>query len=758
MGSGEQEHSSELLAKERAEAAAKWEAQFKTCNWADKDSIVGLFPKYAQVQHELRTKNKRNVSKAVDIESFTLKTPFGDQTLLQHTPLKLEPNSRQCLYGPNSSGKTLLFTNISEGKIKDFPTHLHVHHCKELETHELHDTVLGTVVNSHPLRNVLLKCEKQLQTMIDGAAESKPEDATLEAWKENLHWIKFSAESIQAYTAEDRASKMLRVLGFDDIGQAKPVTALSGGLRMRVALAMAFFIEADLLLLDEPTNHLDFPSVLWLENRLRGYRGSFVLVSHDRELLNNVCTQVLLIEDKQIKYYSMGFKNFEVTKAKEDKKKSEEIEKYIEKNRNADPSTMAGRLLQEKKDWSERYYARQIALAGKFTFPVAVPLANTEKDAAGNPVAADDIKLIQVKDLTFSYAPEAPTPVFIFRDPINFTCTATTRIGVMGPNGAGKSTFLKLVTQKLKPTTGDIIQHPNYTLAYFGQHSTAELNLDMTPIEFMCAQFPDEKAGVLRGHLAKTGVVGGVADTRMQRLSFSQRSCVIFAKLTLICPHLLILDEPTNFLDLESVDSLIGACNKYKGALMLVSHNRDFLKRCAKQYLSIVPGQFNLYDDLKTAERSTYSFIAEMEEGGNVGKSALASCAGGASVHASQLVGGGNGAAAAAKPAATKDASGAFVISSSSTPAPAKPAAAAAGAAGAKAAPATYAVGEKVVALWTDGKWYPAIVKKIDGPKHTITYTQYGNTTTVNATSIKKAPAPAAGAAAAGAKAAPAKK
>jgi len=570
-------------------------------------------------------------------------------------------------------------------------------------------------------------------------------------------------ESIQGYNAEERAGKMLRVLGFDDIGQAKPVTALSGGLRMRVALAMAFFIEADLLLLDEPTNHLDFPSVLWLENRLRGYKGSFLLVSHDRELLNNVCTQVLLIEDKQIKYYAMGFKNFEVAKAKEDKKKSEEIEKFLQKNQNADPSTMQGRLKQEKKDWTEKYYAKQIALAGKFTFPAAVPLANTEKDAEGKPVPAEQIKLIEVKDLRFSYNPVAEQPVFIFNDPINFTCTATTRIGVMGPNGAGKSTFLKLVTHKLTPTNGTITDHPNFTLAYFGQHSTAELDLDMTPIEFMQTQFEDEKAGVLRGHLAKTGVVGGVQDTRMQRLSFSQRSCVIFAKLTFICPHLLILDEPTNFLDLESVDSLIGACNKYKGALMLVSHNRDFLKRCAKQYLSIVPGMFNLFDDLKTAERSTYSFIAEMEEGGSgAGKNALANCAGGASVHASQLVGG--AAAAAATPAATKDSSGAFVISSSSAPisakTPATPAPAAAGAAAAPGAKVTYTVGEKVTALWTDGKWYAAIIKKIDGPKHTITYTQYGNTTTVNAASIKKAPAAgAAGAAAPAAAAAqPAKK
>jgi len=749
MGSGEAEHSSELMAKDRAEAQAKWDALWKACDFSSQDSIVTLFPAYAQVQHEFRVKNKRNVSKAVAIESFTLKTPFGDQTLLQSTELKLEPNSRQCLYGPNSSGKTLLFSNISEGKIKDFPKHLHVHHCKELETHELHDTVLGTVVNSHPLRNVLLKVEKKLEELI---AAGDSDEAKVNGWKENLHWIKFTAESIQAYTAEERASKMLRVLGFDEIGQAKPVTALSGGLRMRVALAMAFFIEADLLLLDEPTNHLDFPSVLWLENRLRAYRGSFVLVSHDRELLNNVCTQVLLIEDKQIKYYSMGFKNFEVTKAKEDKKKSEEIEKYIEKNRNADPSTMAGRILADKKAWSEAYYARQIALAGKFTFPTSVPLANTEKDADGNPVKPEDIKLITVENLRFSYKPDAETPVFIFNDPINFVCTASTRIGVMGPNGAGKSTFLKLITHKLTPTEGKITDHPNYTLAYFGQHSTAELNLDMTPIEFMCSQFPDEKPGVLRGHLGKTGVAGGVADTRMQRLSFSQRSCVIFAKLTLICPHLLILDEPTNFLDLESVDSLIGACNKYKGALMLVSHNRDFLKRCAKQYLSIVPGHFNIYDDLKTAERATYSFIAEMEEGGNVGKSALANCAGGASVHASQLTGAA-AAAKAAEAAPKKDASGAFVISSTPAPVAAKPAAAAGAAAA--AGKVTYAVGEKVSALWTDGKWYAAVIKKIDGAKHTITYTQYGNTTTVNAASLKKATAPAAGAKPA---AAPAKK
>ena len=147
--------------------------------------------------------------------------------------------------------------------------------------------------------------------------------------------------------------------------------------------------------------------------------------------------------------------------------------------------------------------------------------------------------------------------------------------------------------------------------------STAELDLELTPAEFMGREFPGESSGSLKNHLAKTSIVGTTADTRMQRLSFSQRSCIIFAKLTYVCPHLLILDEPTNFLDLESVDSLISACNKYKGALLLVSHNRDFLRKCAKEYLSIVPGQFALFPDLKQAERATYTFIAEMEEGAN---------------------------------------------------------------------------------------------------------------------------------------------
>lgn len=259
---------------------------FDQTNWTDKDSIVLNFPVYFQEQYSIKKKTGKDViNKSVQIENFTMKTPFGDQELLKGTDLILENNKRQGLVGANCTGKTLLFSNMSEGKIKDFPKYIHVHHCKELETHELSDTVIGTVVNSHPFRNVLVKAEAKVQSLLDTI---DPSSSDRDGLKDSLIWIQQLMRQIKGYDANERAAKMLRVLGFDEIGQQKLCSALSGGLRMRVALCMAFFIEADLLLLDEPTNHLDFPSVLWLENRLRGYKSSFLMVSHDRELLNNV--------------------------------------------------------------------------------------------------------------------------------------------------------------------------------------------------------------------------------------------------------------------------------------------------------------------------------------------------------------------------------------------------------------------------------------------------------------------------------------
>jgi len=207
----------------------------------------------------------------------------------------------------------------------------------------------------------------------------------------------------------------------------------------------------------------------------------------------------------------------------------------------------------------------------------------------------------------------------------------------MGPNGAGKSTLLKLITEKLVPTTGTITRHPDFVTAYFGQHSTKELDLEKSALDFMQWKFPKANIGVLRTHLAKTSVGDTIAESRMKNLSFSQRSCVIFAALTFVPPHLLIMDEPTNFLDLDSVDSLIKAVNKFTGGLVVVTHNRDFLKRTVKSFLSIIPGAFLEFPTMKDAERATYSFITALEAGHHVNvQQAIQDNRGGGAIHSEE--------------------------------------------------------------------------------------------------------------------------
>eukprot|EP00472_Partenskyella_glossopodia_P012095 CAMPEP_0197519182 /NCGR_PEP_ID=MMETSP1318-20131121/4451_1 /TAXON_ID=552666 /ORGANISM="Partenskyella glossopodia, Strain RCC365" /LENGTH=762 /DNA_ID=CAMNT_0043070021 /DNA_START=66 /DNA_END=2354 /DNA_ORIENTATION=- len=593
-------------------------ARFEKVVWTDLQSIITVLPAYKQELLRLQREGEKNVSKKVEIEMFNLWTPFKDKQLYKQTELILEPRKRHALFGHNGCGKSTLFKAMASGALFDqgFPKHISVLHMQEIETSPDNGSLMETVINSHELLYTLRKCRTTLEGLIE--KEDKPE------YKENLAWVNQELTFLKDDTAEERVSKMLKPLGFDAKAQQKNVNDLSGGLRMRVALVCAFFQSPDLLLLDEPTNHLDFPSVLWLENRLRGYSGSFLLVTHDRQLLENVCNSVMLIEEKEINYYKMDFKAFEKRKALDDKKKYEEREKFISRNRNPDPSTPVGRRVAIYKAWIKDYTARQVAIGDMFTFPDPSPLPGVAEDTP-----KEDIPLISMKDVTFGY-PGAD--VKIFKKPTSCTITAATRMGIMGPNGAGKSTFLKLLTGRLSPSTGTSTVTEGFKLAYFGQHSAEELDLEMTPFEWMCHKYPEVKqTGKLKHHLKKAGMQGEMSDTRMKGFSGGQKARVIFAQLTYQCPHLLIMDEPTNFLDLESVDSLITACNKYPGAMLLVTHSRHMLHSCGNIYLSITPGKFQFFENIKDCERATYSFIKDVEEGAKV---KISSVQGGASEQA----------------------------------------------------------------------------------------------------------------------------
>lgn len=651
-------------------------------DWSKWDDIQSTWPSYVQAQMRAEREHV-SLRKSVEIEDFNLRVPFSQTYLIQDAELKLEANRRICLFGEPGTGKSTLFDAIAagagEGGVKNFPEHLHVHLCQEIEISADAKSVLETVVESWDYLRILrenrkavskrytaitgktpaenLNIPEAVSGVADVEATDKPTDAE-EATRLlfNLRQIDQRLNSLGSYDAEDRASKMLRVLGFDEHMQDKSTNTLSGGLRMRVALCSSFFMEPDLLLLDEPTNHLDFPSVLWLENRMRAYRKTLLLVSHEREMLERVCTHVISIDNKKLKYFTGGFAAFEKSREEDEKKFAITVEKFLARNRNIDNASPLARQKKDYQDWQDEYYAKQVRLQGKFTFPAAEPLPPFSLEGAKDNLLADGTVAVNVvpeaapvkkgaakKDEKVSSIPSHRTDLifidtvrfsynpgvlpWIFDTPISFKVAyspAPTRVGVMGPNGAGKSTFLKLLTGRLTPSNGTVTRHPDFKLGYFAQHHSAAINMDDTPMEFMKQSFPNEtNSGILRKHLGKVGVTGTLAETRMKSLTHGQRSCVMFANITFVCPHLLIMDEPTNFLDLASIDSLISATNKYEGALLLVSHNRGFLLKCANQFLSIVPGKFELFQDLKSCEMSTYTFIQELESGNKVGAGSL---------------------------------------------------------------------------------------------------------------------------------------
>jgi len=607
--------------------------QLPPIDWSKREHLEALFPLYKREQINAEKARGPQGSSTIEIEDFTMWTPTRDRLLFDNTELIIEKNKRCAVYGENGTGKTMLFHNIAIGEVAGFPKKLSVHHMQEMSLDPKADkvSVMETVLASHPLRRITLVMVEELTKLV----ASEADEAKKTAYEGNLSYLQRILTQMNSETAEERVSRTLKVLGFDKKGEESLMSSLSGGLRMRVALASAFFINPDLLLLDEPTNHLDLPSVLWLENQLRGYKGSFLVVTHDRHLLENVVTSVMQLQDQKVNPYPCGFAEFEKRRKKNDDQLETTIEKFLARNRNVDPcSPMYKKKLRYMK-WMDLRAVRQVAMQGKFTFQAPSPLPGTTG------LLPTDISLIKIDNVRFSYDAAKGLP-FIFDTPISYHITMGTRVGIMGPNGAGKSTLLKLMTNKIVPTEGSITINPDFVLAYFGQHSTKELLMTETPFEFMMKSFPKAKPAEVRSHLERTSVDRNSMEKRMEGLSFSQRSCVIFAKLTFVPPHLLIMDEPTNFLDLDSVDALINAANKFAtagGALITVTHNRDFLKRTSKRFLSITPGSFREYGSMKEAERATYSFIDRLESGKHVDhKAAILENRGGGAIHTEEYL------------------------------------------------------------------------------------------------------------------------
>lgn len=390
---------------------------------------------------------------------------------------------------------------------------------------------------------------------------------------------------IDAWSAEARASSILKGLGFDDAEQLKPCSDFSGGWRMRVALAAVLFAQPDLLLLDEPTNYLDLEGALWLESYLAKYPHTVIIISHDRGLLNRAVGAILHLEDKQLTFYQGPYDQFarqraeKLAQAKAMAKKQEarraHLQSYVDRFRyKADKAKQAQSRLKALARMQPISSPQEAALRA-FAFPspeeLAPPIIRIESGAVGY---SDTAVLKRM----------------------NLRIDQDDRIALLGKNGQGKSTLSKLLSDRLDLMDGRQVKSSKLRIGYFAQHQVDELFVDETPLDHLRRERPDELPATLRARLAGFGLTADQADTTVGQLSGGQKARLSLLLATLDAPHLLILDEPTNHLDIESREALVEALTNYSGAVILVSHDMHLLSMSADRLWLVNDGTVAPFD------------------------------------------------------------------------------------------------------------------------------------------------------------------
>ena len=391
---------------------------------------------------------------------------------------------------------------------------------------------------------------------------------------------------IDAYAAPSRAGAILSGLGFSNDEQARPCAEFSGGWRMRVALAAVLFVEPDLLLLDEPTNFLDLEGVLWLQDYLKRCRGTVVIVSHDRDLLNATAQSILHLEGGKLKMYIGDFDTFMEARAA---KRAQEAA-FVKKQEAARKHLQAFVDRFRAKASKARQAQSRIKMLAKMQAldvpidPQVAPITLPEPSDASPP-------LLTMRNAAVGY--EKGKPVLA---KITWRFDPGDRVALLGQNGNGKSTFAKLLANKLRPMKGEVVRARKWVPGYFAQHQLEELDATLTPLETLARMRPELAPEKLRAQLGGFGFSADKAMTKVGDLSGGERARLMLALATLDQPNMLILDEPTNHLDIDARAELLNALNDFDGAVILVSHDRRLLDATADRFLLIANGRVEAFD------------------------------------------------------------------------------------------------------------------------------------------------------------------
>lgn len=508
-------------------------------------------------------------SRDVHFESFSL-LYYGHE-LLQDTTLELNYGRRYGLIGANGCGKSTLLKALGARDVP-IPDHIDLF-LLDREIAASDKTALEAVMSVQE-EKIKLEAEAEALAMQEG-----PEvEQRLEDIYERL-------DAMESETAEARAASILHGLGFDKRMQAMKTGEFSGGWRMRISLARALFVEPTFLILDEPTNHLDLEACVWLEETLKKWKRILLLVSHSQDFLNGVCTNIIHMQQKKLKYYSGNYDMYVQTRAeleenqmKKYKWEQEEIKKMKEYiARFGHGSAKLARQAQSK----EKVLAKMVreGLTEKVESDRTVKLRFENVGKLPPPV-------LQFTEVAFGYTRDK-----VLYSHVDLGVDLDSRVAVVGPNGAGKSTLLKLMTGQLDPLDGMVKRHNHLRIGQYHQHLTELLPDDLSPLEYMLKEFGrDVGEEKMRSAIGRFGVTGPAQTLQMRKLSDGLKSRVVFAWLANKMPHMLLLDEPTNHLDIETIDALAEGINNWDGGLVLVSHDFRLISQVANEIWEVADG------------------------------------------------------------------------------------------------------------------------------------------------------------------------